>query len=114
MAEAIGVEVKGRIVQKFRAGKKDDARGKGRPMVVKVEDEETRTKILENAKKLKRTDRWKTVFVAHDLTFIQREEARKEETRLQEEATEKNGIGKKKTMGKTESISWLVRGVGDG
>ena len=89
MAEAIGVEVKGRIVRKFRAGKKDDARGKGRPMVVRIEDEETRTKILENARKLKRNDTWKNVFVSHDLTFKQREEARKEESRLKEEAEEK-------------------------
>ena len=89
MAEAIGVEVKGSIERKFRAGKKDGTRGKGRPMVVRIEDEETRTKILENAKKLKRNDAWRTVFVSHELTFKQREEAKKEESRLKEEAEEK-------------------------
>ena len=89
MAEVMGVELKGAIERKFRAGKKDETRGKGRPMIVRIEDEETRTKMLENARKLKRNDTWKSVFVSHDLTFKQREEARKEEAKLKEEAETK-------------------------
>ena len=41
MAEAMGVEIKGDMEVKFRAGKKSEE-GRPRPMIVKVEDEETR------------------------------------------------------------------------
>ena len=90
MAMAMGVEVKGVIVRKFRAGKKDETKGKGRPMIVKIEDEETRAKIIANARRLSKDANWKNVYVSQDMTFKQREEARKEEARLKAEAEAKN------------------------
>ena len=89
MAREIGVEVKCGVEVKFRAGKKrEDA--KPRPMIVKVGDEETRQRLLANARRLSLKDEWKRVFVSPDLTWQQREEGRKEEKRLREEAERKN------------------------
>ena len=106
MALAMGVEVKGVIERKFRAGKKDESKGKGRPMIVKIEDEETRTKILANARRLSRDANWRNVYVSHDMTFKQREEARKEEVRLKAEAEAKNES--EKDAGKLGK--WIVVG----
>ena len=89
MATEIGVDIKGGVEVKFRAGRKRED-GKPRPMIVKLEDEETRQNLLMNARRLARKDEWKTVFVSPDLTWQQREEARKEEKRLREEAETKN------------------------
>ena len=89
MVREIGVEVKGEVEVKFRAGKKrDDA--KPRPMIVKVGDEEMRQRLMANARRLSLKEEWKRVFVSPDLTWQQREEARKEEKRLREEAERKN------------------------
>ena len=88
LAEAIGVPVTGEMTVKFRAGKKTE-NGKPRPMIVKVEDDETRQKLLANAKRLARKENWKTVFVSPDLTWQQREEAREEEKKLRAEAERK-------------------------
>ena len=94
MAEVIGVEIRGEIEVKFRAGKRREAEGeeeesRPRPMVVRIEDEETRQRLLQNARKLAREEEWRKVFVSPDLTWQQREEARKEEKRLREEAENK-------------------------
>ena len=89
MMEEIGVEVKGKVETKFRAGKKAED-GKPRPVIVKVEDDETREMMLKNARRLARKDDWRSVFVSPDLTWKQREEARKEEKKLREEADRKN------------------------
>ena len=75
---------------KFRAGKKDETGAKPRPMVVMVEDDETREKLLVNARRLARSERWRKVFVSQDLTWRQREEARKEEANLREKAERMN------------------------
>ena len=88
MATEIGVEFKGEVKSIYRAGKKDGDRP--RPLVVKVEDDETRERILANAKRMAGKDDWKRVFVSHDWTWRQREEMRKEEAKLKEEADKRN------------------------
>ena len=55
-------------------------------MIVKVSDDETRQKLLANARRLARKEEWKTVYVSPDLTWQQREEAREEEKKLRVEA----------------------------
>ena len=89
MAAKIGVTT-GELEVKFRAGKKNDAaNSKPRPMIVRVEDDETRENILRNARRLAREEEWKTVFVSEDLTWKQREEAKAAEKKLREEAEKK-------------------------
>ena len=63
---------------KFRAGKKKDD-GKPRPMVVRIEEEEMRERILSNARKLAKTEKWRRVFVVLDMTWEQREDEKKKE-----------------------------------
>ena len=100
------LEGNGQEMKVFRARKKRDD-GKPRPMVVTISDAETREKILSNARRLaKKGDEWKKVFVAPDMTWEQREEAKKQETKLREEAAQKNGEEKdKEKPGK-----WIVVG----
>ena len=88
LAEEIGVEVRGEVAVKFRAGKRNES-GRPRPMIVKVADDETRQKLLANARRLSRKEEWKKVYVSPDLTWQQREEAREEEKKLREEAEKK-------------------------
>ena len=89
MANEIGVEIKGKVEVKFCAGKKKEGDDKPRPMVVWVEDEETRSRLLSDARRLARKEAWRTVYVSPDLTWQQREEARKREKELREEADKK-------------------------
>ena len=94
MAREIGVGVEAEEVEvKFRAGKKRED-GKARPMIVKVKDDETKQKLLANARRLARKEEWKAVFVSPDLTWQQREEGRKEEKRLRDEAERLNEAAK--------------------
>ena len=93
LAEEVGVEVKGVVEVKYRAGKKNED-GRPRPMIVKVEDEETRAKLLSNARRLAGKEAWRRVFVSPDLTWQQREEAREEERKLRREAERKNDEAK--------------------
>ena len=58
---------------KFRAGKKRED-GTPRPLIVRFREEEKKERALNEARKLKRTEEWKTVFLAPDLTPKQREE----------------------------------------
>lgn len=89
----------------FRAGKKRDD-GKPRPMIVTITEAETRHKVLANARKLATKDEaWKKVYVAPDMTFQQREEARKMEAALRAEADEKNQALDEGKLGK-----WIVVG----
>ena len=88
LAKEIGVSLEGEVEVRFRAGKKRED-GKPRPMIVRIEREETRQRLLSNARKLARKEEWRSVFVAHDLTWKQREEARMEEKKLREEADRK-------------------------
>ena len=99
MAEEIGVELKGEVNVRFRAGKRSEDPMKPRPLIVKVVDEETRQKLLENARKLARSAEWKRVFISHDLTYQQREEARQEERKLKEEAERKTQEAKNEGRG---------------
>ena len=90
VAENIGVEIKGEVEVKFRAGKRsEEATAKPRPMIVRVTDDETRESLLKNASRLMRTDNMKRVFISPDLTWEQREEARKVENKLRQEAEKK-------------------------
>lgn len=81
MATAIDVNVEGKIKGSYRSGKDHP-----RLLVVTIEDDETREKILANARRMSGKDEWKKVFVAHDLTWRQREEVRKEEKKLKDDA----------------------------
>ena len=108
IADEIGVEIKGLIEVKFRAGKKDETEGKIRPMIVKMTDEETRAKMLDNARKLGRKENWKKVFLSPDLTWKQREEARNEEKRLKDDAEKRNEEAAK-NEGANEG-KWVVVG----
>ena len=85
MVEEIGVQPKGEFKVRYRAGKKMEGE-RPRPMVIMVEDDETRESIMANARKLSGKDEWKRVFVSPDLTWRQREELKKEEKKLQDDA----------------------------
>ena len=106
LAAAIGVDDVGRMERKFRAGKKDETTGKPRPMVVRIEDPEVRERILDNARKLNRTDSWKRVFISRDLTWKQREDAKKQEKQLRDEADQKNEAEKDEE----KNGKWIVVG----
>ena len=87
LAEAIGVGLECGIEIEHRAGRKtEENAAKPLPLIVKINDEETRERLLKNARRLARNDEWKNVYISPDLTFKQREEARKEEKKLREEA----------------------------
>ena len=90
MAGHIGVELKCAIEIKYRAGKKNEgAEAKPRPLIVRIVDEETREKVLRDARKLRNVEGWNRVFVSPDLTWQQREEGKKIEKKLKEEAEKK-------------------------
>ena len=84
MATAIEVVIKGEIKGSFRAGKREE--GRSRPLVVTLEDDETREGFLANARRMAGKEEWKKVFVGNDLTWSQRDEARKELNKLKEDA----------------------------
>ena len=86
----IGVELKEEVEIKFRAGKMNEGAGeKPRPLIVRISDDETRERILKDSRKLARSAAFRSVFVSQDLTWAQREEARKEEKQLRELADKK-------------------------
>ena len=90
VAEAVGVEEDAGIEFKFRAGKKSEEAGaRPRPMIIKVPDDETRERMLKNASRLSRTADLKRVFISPDLTWEQREEGRKVEKSLRDQAEKK-------------------------
>ena len=80
LAQVIGVGLECGIEIEHRAGRKDENASKPRPLIVKIKDDETRERLFKNARRLARNDEWKNVYVSPDLTFKQREEARKDET----------------------------------
>ena len=104
MAAAMEVPMVGEIQIKYRAGKRGG--DKPRPLIVKIDDAGTRDAMLAQAKRLARKDEWKRVFIAPDMTWKQREDARREEEKMKEDAAKKTeealGLGK---VGK-----WLVVG----
>ena len=96
MAKEIGVEMGVDDVEvKFRAGKKREEDERPRPLIVKIKDDEKRDKLRKNARLLARSDEWKKVFLSEDLTWQQREEARKQEKELREEADRRTEEAKK-------------------
>ena len=88
IATEIGVATKGKVEVKWRLGKKVEGENKPRPMIVQLEDAESRAKLLEKARFLARNANpaWKRVYLAPDLTWQQREEARKKEEELRKQA----------------------------
>ena len=96
----LGVNVKGDVSVKFRAGKRRGDGDKPRPVIVRVDDDETRMSIFKNAPRLSRMDETKRVFFAPDLTWQQREEERKNELTLKEEAAKKTEEAKNGGRGK--------------
>ena len=104
----IEVEVDEAMEVKWRAGKKSDDPNKQRPLIVKMENEEKKEKVLRNARKMKGMNEWAKVFIQPDLTYRQRVEARKQEERLKEEAGKKNEEGKNEE-GESEG-EWIVVG----
>ena len=90
VAEKIGVELTGEIKVRFRAGKKNEGPdARPRPLIVKVGDDEVRERLMKNAPRLARADGMKRVFLSPDLTWEQREEAKKEEKKMRDEADRK-------------------------
>ena len=101
----IGVE--GEVEIKFRAGRKgEEPNPRPRPLIVKFKSEECREKTLRDARKLSRSENMKTVFIATDMTWAQREEARKMEKEIREEAERKNEEAKKEG----KNGRWIVVG----
>lgn len=94
IAAEIGVEVKGSVEVKFRAGAK--TQGKKRPLIIKMTDEGTREAILQKAYLLGRKTGWKDIFVSPDLTKKQREEGKKKkkEKELKDERDRLNDVAK--------------------
>lgn len=88
MAAEIEVDFEGEIKASYRAGPKGQG-DRPRPLIVTIEDDNTREGILANARRLAGKNEWGRVFVARDLTWRQREEIRKEEKKLKEEAEAK-------------------------
>ena len=95
LAKKLDVEIVGEVEAKFRAGKKPAAAeaGRPRPLIVKISDDQTREKILQQARFLGRSDdNWKHVYVGLDLTRKDREEARIKEEKMKEEAKKQGRI----------------------
>ena len=91
---ATGADAEDAAVVKFRLGRWETARDKPRPLLVRIEDEEKRARLMSNARKLGATARWKTVFINRDLTWTQREEARKNDVKAREEAERRTNEAK--------------------
>ena len=96
MAKEVGVDLsQGEFEVRFRAGKKREEEGaKPRPLIVKISSGEKRERIRRNARLLSRSEEWKSVFISEDLTWQQREEARKQEKECREEADKKTEAAK--------------------
>ena len=83
-----------------------DAGSRPRPLIVQVSDDETRERIFKGARNLSRVPAMKKVFVGQDMTWAQREEARKEEKQLREIADKKNEEAKNEG----KSGKWVLVG----
>jgi hypothetical protein len=90
MLRAMEVEVEEEMEVKWRLGKKPEDTATARPLVIKLASKEAKEGVLKQGRKLKRKDEWSSVYVSPDLTYRQRMEARKEETKLKEEVAKKN------------------------
>ena len=68
----------------FRVGKMDT--GKPRPVVVRFDQPEIKTEILQKAKRLKGSCNWPSLVITHDLTKIQCLEEKNHELKLRRDA----------------------------
>ena len=109
IADELGIEVRGEVEAKYRAGKK--VGDKPRPMIVRVANDEMREALLKKAHMLGRKDGWKSVYVQQDLTWKQREEAKAREQKLKDEENEKNEQAKNegRTGGRYVRKGWGER-----
>ena len=89
IASATGVDMEDSMEVKFRLGRWDTEQQRPRPLLVRIEDEEKRARLIANARKLGSMTRWKKVFINRDLTWAQRDEARKNDAKIREEAERK-------------------------
>ena len=89
VAERMGVQVNGDIIVKFRAGRQREEGARPRPLVVKVMDDETRSKIFQNAPRLSRDEQTRRIFISPDLTPQQREEDQKAELARKDDAAKR-------------------------
>ena len=101
LIQKMGVQVQGGISIKYRAGRPRADGARPRPVIIKVDDDETRVSIFRNAPRLSRMDETKRVYIAPDLTPSQQEEDKKNEAKLKEDALRKteeskNGGGEKR------------------
>ena len=72
--DVLGVDLSGSDVAKqFRLGRREE--GRNRPLLVAFKEENKKSEVMKNLKKLKSADaRYRRVSVAHDLSPRQREE----------------------------------------
>ena len=90
ITDQMGDQINGGMTIKNRAGRPREEGEKPRPLIVKVADDETRARIFQNAPRLSRVEKTRRIFISQDLTWQQREEARKEEAVLREDAAKKS------------------------
>ena len=104
IAAAIEVKISGEIQIRFRAGRK--VGDKPRPLIVRIDDAGTRESMLAQARRLSRKEEWKRVYIAPDTTRQQRDDAKREEDKMKEDAERKTAEATSTgQMGK-----WLVVG----
>lgn len=92
------IDVEGEVQVQHRAGRPRAEGENPRPVIVKLADDEMRERVFKNASKLAKIGGMEKVFINYDLTPQQREEERRKETELKEEAarkTEADSTGKK-------------------
>ena len=90
------VGVEGEVEVKFRAGRRsDEPNPRPRPLIIFFKNDECRARMLQDARKLARVPDMKSVFIATDMTWAQREEARKMEKEKREEAERKTEEARK-------------------
>ena len=103
----MGVAPRGEVDVRFRAGReRPTGDQKPRPLIITVEDDETREEMKKKARNLSKKEEWKRVFVGDDLTYEQREMARKEERENKLKAEQK----KKELLDAGETGKFIVVG----
>ena len=78
--------MKGEMEKQYRAGRWIADSERPRPLVVKLADNKDRELIYKNARKLARSDQWKKVFIAPDMTKKQRAEDKRQEMERKSDA----------------------------
>ena len=86
----LGIKINLEETSIFRVGREcTDGR---RPIIIKLNDQETKSHILFKAKSLKNNAKWKGISIAHDLTKMQCQQAKAAEMQLRKTAHEKNAL----------------------